>query len=87
MNYLLSTANRIAKAKGLLRDNVLKELMHYDILSMLASCKIVPELVFQGGTAIRLCYGSQRFADDLDFVCGLQVIDSTALETSLLKAA
>jgi|GEM_PF-5357901 len=43
MNYLLSTANRIAKEKGLLRDNVLKELMHYDILSTLASCKIVPE--------------------------------------------
>ena len=25
---------------------------------------------FQGGTALRLCYGAQRFSEDLDFVGG-----------------
>ncbi len=26
--------------------------------------------VFQGGTALRLCYGSDRYSEDLGFVCG-----------------
>jgi len=26
--------------------------------------------VFQGGTALRLCYGGERYSEDLDFVCG-----------------
>jgi predicted nucleotidyltransferase component of viral defense system len=27
-------------------------------------------VVFQGGTALRLCYGAERYSEDLDFVCG-----------------
>jgi predicted nucleotidyltransferase component of viral defense system len=27
-------------------------------------------VVFQGGTALRLCYGGERYSEDLDFVCG-----------------
>jgi predicted nucleotidyltransferase component of viral defense system len=26
------------------------------------------ELIFQGGTALRWCYGGSRFSEDLDFV-------------------
>jgi predicted nucleotidyltransferase component of viral defense system len=31
---------------------------------------ILRHAVFQGGTALRLCYGGDRYSDDLDFVCG-----------------
>lgn len=30
------------------------------------------ELIFQGGTAIRWCYGGSRFSEDLDFVTSLR---------------
>ncbi|HPV52315.1 MAG TPA: nucleotidyl transferase AbiEii/AbiGii toxin family protein, partial [Smithella sp.] len=28
-------------------------------------------LIFQGGTALRWCYGGSRFSEDLDFVTSL----------------
>jgi predicted nucleotidyltransferase component of viral defense system len=31
---------------------------------------ILRHAVFQGGTALRLCYGGDRYSEDLDFVCG-----------------
>lgn len=27
-------------------------------------------VIFHGGTALRLCYGGERYSEDLDFVCG-----------------
>jgi len=47
-----------------------KELLHYDILFALDSAGLLDRLTFQGGTALRLCYGAQRFSEDLDFVGG-----------------
>jgi len=41
------------------------------------------ELVFQGGTALRWCYGGSRFSEDLDFVT---TMSKTALDKLLLKA-
>ncbi|CCD29617.1 Putative uncharacterized protein [Candidatus Glomeribacter gigasporarum BEG34] len=85
MNRLLDTAHRIARTNGLLRDQVLKELMHYDILSVLTGCAVASRLVFQGGTAIRLCYGGLRLSEDLDFVCGPEALDSTALDAFAIQ--
>jgi predicted nucleotidyltransferase component of viral defense system len=31
---------------------------------------VLRHVVFQGGTALRLCYGGERYSEDLDFVCG-----------------
>ncbi len=47
-----------------------KELFHHDILFRLSEEGLLRGLVFQGGTALRLCHGSPRYSEDLDFVGG-----------------
>lgn len=63
------------------RPAVVKELLHYDILLALSESDIAQHVVFQGGTALRLCYGGQRFSEDLDFVCGADVSEPFLLES------
>ena len=58
---------------------VRKELLHYDILFSLHRSGILGDLVFQGGTSLRLCYGSGRYSEDLDFVGGRE-FSSAALK-------
>lgn len=53
-----------------LRPVVEKELLHYDILFALEREGLLDNLTFQGGTSLRLCHGSPRFSEDLDFVGG-----------------
>ena len=53
-----------------MRPVIEKELLHYDILFAMDQAGLLDRLTFQGGTALRLCYGSQRFSEDLDFVGG-----------------
>ena len=48
-----------------------KELLHYDIMAALSQAGLLQELVFQGGTCLRMAYGSQRLSEDLDFVGGI----------------
>ncbi|OBV29720.1 hypothetical protein BKN38_06410 [Helicobacter sp. CLO-3] len=51
------------------RETIFKEIMHYEILESLFSINdIANTLVFQGGTALRLCYYINRYSEDLDFV-------------------
>ena len=53
-----------------LRPVIQKELLHYDILYSLDREGLLQALTFQGGTSLRLCYGANRFSEDLDFVGG-----------------
>ncbi|SDB12315.1 Nucleotidyl transferase AbiEii toxin, Type IV TA system [Pseudidiomarina indica] len=53
-----------------MRPVIEKELLHYDILFALESNRLLENLTFQGGTSLRLCYGGNRFSEDLDFVGG-----------------
>lgn len=53
-----------------MRPVIEKELLHYDILYTLDKYHFLDQLTFQGGTALRLCYGGQRFSEDLDFAGG-----------------
>jgi predicted nucleotidyltransferase component of viral defense system len=53
-----------------MRPVVEKELLHYDILFCLDRAGLLDDLVFQGGTSLRLCYGGSRFSEDLDFAGG-----------------
>jgi predicted nucleotidyltransferase component of viral defense system len=39
-----------------LRPVIEKELLHYDILFALDQKNLLDQLIFQGGTALRLCY-------------------------------
>ena len=69
------------------RSAIVKELLHYDILMALSRSQMARRLVFQGGTALRLCYGGQRYSEDLDFVCGDDATEPFNLDevTGLLR--
>ncbi len=58
-------------ALALMRPVVEKELLHYDILFCLEREGLLDQLVFQGGTSLRLCHGGNRFSEDLDFAGGV----------------
>lgn len=47
-----------------------KELLHYEILDAMDEAGLLDLLVFQGGTSLRLCYGAERYSEDLDFSGG-----------------
>lgn len=58
----------LRKYQGELQETIFKELMHYEILESVFSInEIKNTLVFQGGTALRLCYSINRYSEDLDF--------------------
>jgi predicted nucleotidyltransferase component of viral defense system len=58
------------RISGEMEQNLLKEAIHLHLLSALSDAGILRYVVFQGGTALRLCYGGERYSEDLDFVCG-----------------
>ncbi|NWA62158.1 nucleotidyl transferase AbiEii/AbiGii toxin family protein [Pantoea sp. B9002] len=53
-----------------MRPVVEKELLHYEIFHALDAEGLLKDIVFQGGTSLRLCRGSDRFSEDLDFAGG-----------------
>ncbi|MEM6406350.1 MAG: nucleotidyl transferase AbiEii/AbiGii toxin family protein [Pseudomonadota bacterium] len=53
-----------------MRPVIEKELLHYDIFFCLEQQGLLQSLVFQGGTLLRLCYGGNRYSEDLDFAGG-----------------
>lgn len=53
-----------------IRPVIEKELLHYDILFCLDKERLLDPLTFQGGTSLRLCHGSPRYSEDLDFAGG-----------------
>ncbi|MCY3853404.1 MAG: nucleotidyl transferase AbiEii/AbiGii toxin family protein [Gammaproteobacteria bacterium] len=53
-----------------MRPVIEKELLHCDILFCLERANLLDNLVFQGGTSLRLCRGGNRFSEDLDFAGG-----------------
>ncbi|HAI74020.1 MAG TPA: hypothetical protein DCS28_03455 [Candidatus Moranbacteria bacterium] len=46
---------------------ILREYLQYKILDIIFKQEIGAKLSFLGGTAIKICYGSARFSEDLDF--------------------
>lgn len=68
---LVSRAMESTDLEGL-RNVVEKELLHYDILYCLDNAGLLQDLTFQGGTSLRLCYGGNRFSEDLDFAGGVE---------------
>ncbi|MDF4421664.1 nucleotidyl transferase AbiEii/AbiGii toxin family protein [Vibrio parahaemolyticus] len=71
---LQARAEQIAKQNpGLaaMRPVIEKELLHYDIFFLLQQKELLlPAMTFIGGTCLRLCYGSNRYSEDLDFHAG-----------------
>lgn len=67
-DLLHKKAEDLSKNNPALIQTIVKELLHYDIIEALYKSDIAKEIVFQGGTALRLCYGAFRYSEDLDFV-------------------
>lgn len=61
-----------------LRLVVEKELLHHDILRIMHESGLLQHLTFIGGTCLRMCYGSNRLSEDLDFTGGT-LFDRTTL--------
>ena len=68
-NGMVDLAMADADLTGM-RPVVEKELLHYEIFQALDQEGLLRSLVFQGGTSLRLCRGSDRFSEDLDFAGG-----------------
>jgi predicted nucleotidyltransferase component of viral defense system len=63
-----------------MRPVIEKELLHYDLLFALDKQGLLDKLTFQGGTSLRLCYGSSRFSEDLDFAGGVNFTTSQLMD-------
>jgi predicted nucleotidyltransferase component of viral defense system len=70
---LRSAIDALIRRRGIeagMAQNLMKEAIHLHLLSALSEAGVLRHVVFQGGTALRLCYGGERYSEDLDFVCG-----------------
>ncbi|OEV61835.1 hypothetical protein AJY73_10345 [Campylobacter jejuni] len=74
--------DKYKKDNEAINDTIAKEILHYEILeSLFAATKIANKLVFQGGTALRICYDNNRYSEDLDFaLVDVEDFDSTNLD-------
>jgi predicted nucleotidyltransferase component of viral defense system len=77
---------------GEMEQNLIKETIHLHLLSALSDAGVLRHVVFQGGTALRLCYGGERYSEDLDFVCGkggayVEAIEFESVVRAALEAA
>ena len=66
-------------------ENIIREYLQHFFLSVFYKQKESRGILFKGGTALRIIYGSPRFSEDLDFSFSLalkkQVIENAFLET------
>lgn len=67
---LIQLAGGIAASRGAPASTVIKELLHTEILYCLVQSGAAEDLVFQGGTCLRLVHGGSRYSEDLDFAGG-----------------
>ncbi len=70
LDQIVTEALRNQVALTALRPVVEKELLHHDILREMNEVGLLRKLTFFGGTCLRLCYGSARLSEDLDFSGG-----------------
>lgn len=58
---------QLSKNLPIAKDRLIVEYYEMIVLNKLMLSPLVKFLVFKGGTALRLAYGSSRFSEDLDF--------------------
>jgi predicted nucleotidyltransferase component of viral defense system len=68
LDAVKALAMRFSHGMRPLYNTIVKEILHRDILWAISQSPLSKSLVFQGGTALRLCYGNNRYSEDLDFV-------------------
>lgn len=96
LKHTLPEIKEIANKAALNAQNVSsvqyieRELLQPTLLEPLLNTTSAAALTFQGGTALRLCYASPRFSEDLDFACGtdtslIDIDDISSTIESFLK--
>jgi Nucleotidyl transferase AbiEii toxin, Type IV TA system len=73
VSSLKSSIEQFSRRQGIdaeMDQNLVKEAIHLHLLSAMSDAGILRHAAFQGGTALRLCYGGDRYSEDLVFVCG-----------------
>lgn len=63
----ISLAKELEKKLQISSDAIVREEYELVLLKAIFESDFSTSLIFKGGTALRLCYGSPRFSDDLDF--------------------
>ena len=63
----LSLIEKIARDLKIAPLNIIREHLEMETLYYLAESKLSENLIFYGGTVLRLAYNSFRFSEDLDF--------------------
>jgi len=66
--------------------SIIRENLEIEVLNEISKTKLTDNLIFYGGTALRLAYNSFRFSEDLDFLLTKSLkSDKKELEISLNK--
>lgn len=60
--------NAHIKQLGISRDQILREEAEMEFLRELSEDKLGAKVIFYGGTALRLAFGSPRFSEDIDLL-------------------
>lgn len=60
--------NAHIKQLGISRDQILREEAEMEFLRELSEDKLGSKVIFYGGTALRLAFGSPRFSEDIDLL-------------------
>lgn len=60
--------DNLVKSLGISRDQVLREEAELSVLDAIANDSLGEKVLFYGGTALRLAYGSPRFSEDIDLI-------------------
>jgi len=80
------SAEFFSRKLGIAVEQIVREELEIAVLKPFLESRFGNELVFKGGTALRLAYGSPRFSDDLDF-SALAPIEESAFKKASLAAA
>jgi predicted nucleotidyltransferase component of viral defense system len=62
-----AAAEFVSRKLGIAVEQIVREELEISVLKTFLESRIGNSLVFKGGSALRLAYGSPRFSDDLDF--------------------
>ena len=68
-----SQLNEYIGQLGISRDQILREEAEMEFLRVLSDDKLGAKVIFYGGTALRLAYGSPRFSEDIDLLADKKI--------------
>lgn len=68
---LIEIASAYAQDRKAPINTLIKEILHFELLYAISQSPKAPSIVFQGGSALRLCYLGNRYSEDLDFAGGI----------------